>query len=33
MSNTIQWESELTQALERSKTERKNVFLDFFNPQ
>ncbi len=29
----IKWETELDQALNRSKAENKPIFLDFFNPQ
>ncbi len=29
----INWETDFTKALERSKAEGKPVFLDFFNPQ
>ncbi len=28
----INWESEITKALERGQTENKPVLLDFFNP-
>ena len=33
MDAKIKWETELDQALNRSKAENKPVFLDFFNPQ
>jgi hypothetical protein len=33
METKIKWETELDKALDRSKIEKKPVFLDFFNPQ
>jgi len=33
MEKKIKWETELDKALGRSKTEKKPIFLDFFNPQ
>lgn len=33
MGIQLQWEAELDQAMNRSKTENKPIFLDFFNPQ
>lgn len=33
MKTAISWETDLNQALKRSKTEQKPVLLDFFNPQ
>ena len=32
MEKKIQWETELVQALQRSKVEMRPVFLDFHNP-
>jgi len=32
MTEKIQWETFFDKALERSKSEGKSVFLDFFNP-
>ncbi len=32
MTKEIRWETELGKALERSKVEKKVVFLDFYNP-
>jgi len=32
MTDKIQWETDFDRALERSKSEGKPVFLDFFNP-
>ena len=33
MDMKVNWETEFDKALERSKSERKPIFLDFFNPQ
>jgi hypothetical protein len=33
MPKTIQWEKDLTAALVRARQEKKNVLLDFFNPE
>ncbi len=33
MQKKVDWEKELDKALERSKSEGKPIFLDFFNPQ
>jgi uncharacterized protein YyaL (SSP411 family) len=33
METKIKWETEWDKALNRSKTENKPIFLDFFNPQ
>ncbi len=32
MENKIIWESQMDKALSRSRTEKKPVLLDFFNP-
>jgi hypothetical protein len=32
MTNPIQWESDITHALDMAKKEGKPVLLDFFNP-
>jgi len=32
MTNPIQWESDMTHALDMAKKEDKPVLLDFFNP-
>lgn len=33
MEKKVKWEIELDKAIERSKSEGKPIFLDFFNPQ
>jgi len=32
MENKIKWETAMTAALDRARTENKNILLDFFNP-
>lgn len=32
MEDTIKWETEMAAALDRARTENKNILLDFFNP-
>ena len=32
MGDTIKWETEMAAALDRARTENKNILLDFFNP-
>jgi hypothetical protein len=32
VGEVIQWESDLSRALERAKAENKPVLMDFFNP-
>ena len=33
MGNSITWEPDMKAALERARSEKKPVLLDFFNPQ
>lgn len=33
MAKTLSWESDFNQALQRAKTEKKPILLDFYNPQ
>ena len=32
MGDKIKWETEMAAALDRARTENKNILLDFFNP-
>ncbi len=32
MEEKISWESEMNSALDKARTENKNILLDFFNP-
>lgn len=32
MKNTITWQTDMKEALDWAKAEKKNVLLDFFNP-
>jgi hypothetical protein len=33
MGGSITWETDMKTALERARSEKKPVFLDFFNPE
>ncbi len=32
MEDKIKWETEMAAALDKARTENKNILLDFFNP-